>query len=253
MIRKTWLFVTVFAVLSGASVRAANFAYMTTNNQFGIVNLDTGAFAQLGQYVIRPISGLGEVGSGLYGGDETSGPTLFGVNPVNGAVTAIGAGSLAYDNLGSTANVLYAVDVNSQLFSIDPANGASTLIGPTGLVLPGFGLSSGGTILYLGLDSGSNSNLYSVNTATGAAALIGNTGIVIEAMVFENGTLFAASPSAIYTIDPTTGVATFLSTLSGTDGGVDGLAPLVSPEPPSFFLFLTGLVVSVIWLRIAPK
>jgi hypothetical protein len=245
--------------------RADTLAYEVTigsfADQFGIVDLNSGSFTPISTTSFTPV-GLGELGSNLYTGvfaGEGTPANMFGqINPTTGAVTAISNSGLNGGNLfalGSTLNTIYALDTvpavsgSFNLYSINPASGAATLIGPTGLVAgPAYQLSTGSPILYFSV----NNDLYTLNTTTGAATLIGPTGLSgegVDGLVYENGILYAGySPdnnfdTSIYTINPATGTATFVTTEDPAAGLVYGLAPYPAdtPLPAAFPLFATGL------------
>ena len=102
------------SLLSIAGAQANPLAYATTgDNQFGVVDLLTGVFAQSGKMGVR-LTGLGEVGGKLYGGGYASG-TLYSVNPSTGALTTIGSGSLTYWATGSTNHGLFALDNSANM------------------------------------------------------------------------------------------------------------------------------------------
>jgi hypothetical protein len=214
------------------------------SNVFGTVDLATGAFTQTSTLSFIP-TGISEIGSNLYTSTFT-GTAFDQINPSTGAVTQIsdvGLGGSEYLAQGSTLNTIYALDGSFNLYSVNPTTGAGTLIGPTGLSLsPAYQLSTGSSVLYFG----DGNELYSLNTLTGAATDIGSTGLSgdgIDGLVSEGGVLYAGyassgsiPPGSIYTIDTTSGAATFLSTQSPTIGLVYGLAPIV-PEPSTWAMF----------------
>ncbi len=220
------VFVIVMSVAASAQDPMA-YEFVGGSDNWGPIDLTTGAFSQTGN-TGELLSGLG-VGPGglLYGGLDASG-TLYQVNPANGTLTTVGTSSVAYNDFGSTTSGVYALDTSGNLYSVNTTTGATTLIGPTGLnVSFTIGLSTGSETLYFT----DGATLYSINTSTGAATEIGNTGIGgVGALVYENGTLYAGAnrPSvALYTLDPATGVATFVADVSA--GAFWGLAPSVFP------------------------
>jgi hypothetical protein len=108
-------FAALALALAPAYSEASPLAFATTgDDQFGVVDLSTGVFTETGNMGLR-LTGLG-VGAGgiLYGGGYGSG-TLYSVNPLNGALTTIGSGSLTYWATGSTTSGLLAQPMMSAL------------------------------------------------------------------------------------------------------------------------------------------
>jgi len=112
-------------------------------------------------------------------------------------------------------------------------NGAATPIGPIGFNGVGaLDFAPNGTLFGVGFDSGANQPvLITVNPATGVGTEIGDLGAVATAVHIadiafrpSDGTLFATDGFAkVYTINTSTGAATFLGTCCGFDHG-DALA-----------------------------
>jgi hypothetical protein len=226
--------VAAMALLLAGGLEAKNFAYIFTGtDQFGKIDLDTGAYTQLGNTGVL-LCGLGVAQGALYGG-QNGGSTLYQVSQVDGSLTVVGTSGITYTGMGSTANGLYALDGDFNLYSVDPASGTTTLIGPTGVGPTGvYGMSTNSKTLYLTIGS----NAYVLNTATGAAALLGNTGSNgVGALVFEGGKLYAGSnsPFQVETLNTATGEGTFVSDPTG------------NPAPATFW----GLAPSIL-LNIAP-
>jgi hypothetical protein len=230
--------------LSG-SVLADSIAYEGTGTgNFGMIDLDTGAFTAIGSGFGFTPSGLATYNGTLYTASYNSNGTLYSVNTTTGNLTQIGNSSVDYaGGLGSTTSGLFAIGNNGDLYSINPGNGVATEIGPTGVSLGSWrDLSSGGSQLYFG----NGPNLYAINTSTGAATLVGSFGspASIGAMVYENGTMFGGDQGRglIDTINLTTGAATPIAGAAASD--VWGLAPLTTPVPlpAAAWLMLSGLV-----------
>jgi hypothetical protein len=245
--------------------KADDMAYLgvfsQTGEPYGIVDLNTGAFTQLGSQTL--LAGFGESGGNLYAGN---GNGTYSVNPATGSITLNGAGSAVFDTFGSTTTGVYAVDLPTLgnpflTYSVDPTTGAQTLIGSTGVDIPHggtAGLSVGAPSLYWAwtLPTGPlQSTLYTLNLTTGAADAIGGTGAVIEAMVFVNGTMYGITASdGIDTLNLSTGLATPTGvTIAGlpADNVVYSAAPLINstPEPSSLLLLITVIAVMSYGLR----
>ena len=194
-VRNLFFAAAVSLVLAFPSrAKADDLAFMVTSSgQFGVIDLNTGAFSLRSNLSIIAI-GLGETPDGkLYTSDSNG--VVYQVNPTNGSLTTVGSNGVANFGIGSTTSGLYAVDNLLNLYSINPGTGAAAKIGATGLPQPQglttMGLSAGAATLYITYGpSFGPATLYSVNTATGAATAIGNTGVDgIAAVVFENGNI----------------------------------------------------------------
>jgi hypothetical protein len=252
-----WGLVCPMIVLTPAPAKADALAYdTTTTGEFGLLDLTTGVFTQNATTPVE-LAGFGEIGASLYSA-EFQGNPFYGVNGATGNLTTIGSGGLnggIYLALGSSTTALYALDDEFDFYSVNPVTGASSEIGtgPHAIGLTGgdYTLSTGSSSLYF-----THSNeFYSVNIATSATTDIGPTGTSggidggFGGMVFEDGTLYGVyvpngdgTGDAIYTIDPSTGAATFVAAVTGEIGDVDGLAPASgTPEPDSLNLVIAGL------------
>ncbi len=180
----------------------------------GTINLANGQWTQLSSGTV--VAGIGQ-SVNMYGG-AYQGNTLYQVNPANCSYTAVGNGTVTggYRDFGATTGELYGIaqDSASDLYSVNPSTGATTFIGPTNLPFNGGqGVSANCPVLYATAQPNSDSALYLINTTTGAATEIGDTGVgAIDALVCENGTLYAATLTGnLYTLNLTTGQATFVA------------------------------------------
>jgi hypothetical protein len=225
----------------GAGLAADNLAYVfTSTDQFGVVDLNTGAFTQFSNTGQQP-AGMGMAGGSLYVATYDY-SALYKVNPANGNITLVGHSGITYCNLGSTLSGLYAVDTGGNLYSVNPSTAAATSIGSTGQSCVGnsLGMSTNSNSLYFAVDS----NLYTLNTSTGLATLVGPMGVSgLGSMMFEGGLLYAGvtQPSSqIYTLNTSTGAGTPVSTPSGnpSPGKLWGMAP-ASPQTGSLNLIST--------------
>ena len=237
-------------VALAASLVADDKAYMLgtaalgVENPLGIVDLKSGVFTLIGNMGSGGYDGLAVANGVLY--TEQNG-LLYSVNTSNANLTLIG-GLIGIHNLatfGSTTTGLYGLAGTGSngvatLFSINPETGAITTIGPIGA-----GAIPNGQTYYQRLSVGSgalymesSSNLYTINTTTGAATQVGTTDshdYLSTVPLFENGTYYAGSGSAIGTINVSTGQITPGSALSGGPGSLVGLAPdpVTAGTPPA--------------------
>ena len=237
-------------VALAASLVAGDKAYMLgtaalgVENPLGIVDLKSGVFTLIGNMGSGGYDGLAVANGVLY--TEQNG-LLYSVSTSNANLTLIG-GLIGIHNLatfGSTTTGLYGLAGTGSngvatLFSINPETGAITTIGPIGA-----GAIPNGQTYYQRLSVGSgalymesSSNLYTINTTTGAATQVGTTDshdYLSTVPLFENGTYYAGSGSAIGTINVSTGQITPGSALSGGPGSLVGLAPdpVTAGTPPA--------------------
>ena len=236
----TFACAALMGLTGGAGLAADNLAYVVTrSDQFGIVDLNTGAFTQFSNMGHQPV-GMAMAGGSLYvAAFNTS--ALYKANPATGILTLVGNSSISFYGLGSTLSGLYALDVNGKLYSVDPSTAAATLIGSTGQSASAtLGMSTNSSTLYFAV----NSNLYTLNTSTGLASLVGPMGVSgIGSMTFEDGLLYAGvtQPSSqIYTLNTSTGAGTPVSTPSGNPSPdhLWGMAP-AGPQTGSVNLVTT--------------
>jgi hypothetical protein len=198
------LIVAVLLVATGvAEGPAQRFVYVVTSNQqFGTVNLDTGAFAQIGPNTPEGQANLvwgqdGSLFSLTYSGN------LEAINPVTGVTTVVGQTGLYFNafDLAGVQGQLYATDFANNIYSVDPRTGAAALIRATGIPpdpsIP-FTVNNDGTINLC------DESFYGV---------AGRLFATFDAFTLDPVTLAktpVVSPT-IYEIDPRTGVATLVA------------------------------------------
>jgi len=232
------LTIALLAVFT-TSLEADDIAYMLAQtggaaNQFGTVDLQSGAFTLVGNMGAGSYSGLGVANGALY--TEQNGD-LYSVNVTNAALTLIGgAVGNNFSAFGSTTSGLYGIaQVGSQsvpnLFSINAATGAVTQIGPVGVIQNGASayavLSNGSGTLYME----NNGNLYTMNTTTGAGTLVGTESgsYPVYALLYEDSTLYiGANGFGIGTANVSTGQIMINSSILGGPNSFSGLAPAPS-------------------------
>jgi len=142
-----------------------------------------------------------------------------------------------YVDFGSTlTGGLFAVGSDDNLYSINATTGAATLVGPTGQLVSGqqSALSNNSNTLYFA----DGVNLYTIDTTTGRATPLGNMGLGagfgMDALLAEGGNLYGSGvPPHIFTLDPTTGLATMGPAVTGTSNAFVGLAPMCCQRRPS--------------------
>lgn len=189
----------------------------------------------------------------LFGSNASAGGILT-VSTTTGAGVVLGPhlalGTMPAMATDPTTGILYGATGGgtSNLHTIDPTTGMATLVGDTMLgsltAVGGLAFDAGGT-LYAAVnivnDGGSGSeHLATIDTSTGLATVVGPFGACpgaptpctiegIEGIAFDDvGTLygvlsqrgsnFSGAPAGLYTIDPTTGAATFQTALVDAAG-----------------------------------
>ncbi|MDQ2898915.1 MAG: PEP-CTERM sorting domain-containing protein [Acidobacteriota bacterium] len=187
---------------------------VTGSQQFGTVDVGTGAFRQIG-----PNTPEAEVG-GLLPGPNGSLLTLAGsgnldsINPATGVTTVVGptglgdcstptspCGPTSANAFGELAGKIYATDYHNNLYTVNPSTGHATLIGPTGIPAVTFiPLSTpnpdGSLNFFGGALFGASGKLYATF----------DTGTVN----FMTGVITPVIPENLYQIDPATGTTTLI-------------------------------------------
>jgi hypothetical protein len=122
------------------SVKELEVYVVTLAQQFGVVNLKTGAFRPIGDGT-PPLSNLVPGPDGMLFSLDSAGD-LVSINPDNGGTTVIGptglghfaatGESLAFA-LAEAGGKLYLTDFDNNLYHVNASTGHATLIGPTGM------------------------------------------------------------------------------------------------------------------------
>lgn len=216
------------------------------------IDLTSGVATDLGAVGLTDAEGLAFVGTTLYGIGGTvaefwnlTTPPGFKVGDT-GPRSGIDAG-LDYDEESGTMYNIQGSGTGSSLYTIDLTTGAATLVGSDPIFGDGLAIQGG---LGYSIDGIFTDSLYSVNLATGDLSLIGGLGGPFGdqfGLSFASGTLYGlSSAGSIYTIDTSTGLATFVANV--TEGGValggfEGLAAQAAiPEPGTIVLLGVGLL-----------
>lgn len=262
---------------------AASVYAVTTNQSFGTLNLDTGAFTQIGPNLPGESSGLipgpnGNFLSLAFSGDLLSINPRTGVSNLIGA-TGLGDCSTSMSPCGANSAFFlaqfkgtdYAEDAANNLYKVNPTTGVATLVGSTGIPPITFKLDatnpdgtvnvadqtlfvSGGN-LYETFDAGtidfSTGNitpvigpaLYRIDPLSGRATRIGATGFGLFSAIDSGGTIFAYSA-------PLQGLVS-LDLATGNTTFLRGVDPSIGfvsgvapvPEPRTIGLLSLGLLV----------
>jgi len=235
--------------------------YGTDGDNLYLINKTTGSANLIGSLGLPDdkIGALAFDSNGtLYGMGRGIDAKLYTINPATGAATDVGStglfifeGGLAFDASGQLFGVDTGNSSDAKLFTLNTTTGAATIVGPT----PGEsrdlnGLAYDDNTLYA-IDRLSNS-LGTVNPQTGSYTAIGNLGdsmgdtggLAVDPIA---GTMYATfyNTGALYTLDKSTGSATFVNSVSAVYGLA--FAPAVPSldinhadgQPGSFFT-LTG-------------
>jgi hypothetical protein len=171
---------------------------VTSQQQFGVVDLSTGAFREIGPTTPEGQSNLvwgrdGRLYSLTYSGN------LETIDPRTGIASVVGATGLGFNafDLAAVGGKLYATDFSNNLYSVDATTGAAQPIGVTGippeLAIP-FSVNADGTVNLC------DETLYGVD---------GRLYATFDAFTIDPVTLkmVATVRPRVYEIDPSTGVA----------------------------------------------
>jgi PEP-CTERM motif len=218
--------------LSPCTVEAGSTVYIVgSGNEFGTIDLTTGSFTSIGTLNLPTndaIFGMGFGADGnLYGVDSQSDAHLWQINIKTAAVTDLGA--IGQSNIGAGADAsgkLYSLDqsASASFYTMNPPSLATNVVGSTGfqgdgLVAP----NAAGTQVFASAITNTGASLdelYSINPTTGMATDIGNTGFFVYTGLFVNGTLygFDGNSDIIITINTSTGTGTLVTSYSLPNG-----------------------------------
>ena len=121
-----------------------------------------------------------------------AGSTLYGVNTLTGAATAIGSGIGAQSagDLAFVGGQLYMAESGGALWSVDTSTGAGAAIGAMS-VSGMFGLASPDNATLYGM---AGQSVYTINTVNGNATLVSN---FLPALGFAAGSAFETESGAV--------------------------------------------------------
>ena len=177
---------------------------------------------------------------------STSSSNIWTIDETTGAMTLVGASGIGLNGLAYDDNtgILYGCSLTS-LYTVDQTTGAATLVGAMGnpgAAMIGLGCDNDGNLY--GEDLGDDS-LYSIDPTTGAATLIGSFGAIdlnyAQDMEYDKNnnilylsalTQHAGNEGALYSVDVTTGLATYIGMLDTQLVEVACFAITYGGEPP---------------------
>ncbi|APX67242.1 PEPxxWA-CTERM sorting domain-containing protein [Sphingomonas sp. gentR] len=223
--------------LGTAGAASANPTIIINDSNGGLVSYDT---------TTKVSTVLGNTGTVMYdiafnnGGDlfGVDGGTLFKLSTTGGATTVLGSmGSFVNGLVFGADGTLYGSGDNN-LYKLNTSNGQASLIGSMGSPESAGDLAFFKGQLYLA----SNLGLAVVNPLTGASQLIGGTTDMFG-LASTVDALFGVKDNAIYTIDPTTGLGTKVSSYTYGQAYGAASAPTAVPEPATWAMMLLGLVL----------
>jgi hypothetical protein len=210
--------------------------YVDGNGNFGILDLPTGVVTQIGAGTVPGNTGM-DLTPGLQVYEYNTSNQLVQITPSTGVATVVGTGSIpdpANTTTGGLTNGSYfGIDmVTGILYSITIPTGATTSAGHTTtmVVPPGCpfetSLAGSANVLYYTIGSTGGGTgcpvftdtLYQINPANGNTTTIGpvtvgGSGVnEFAGSTFVDGTLYGFTTiGGEYTINPTTGAATFVT------------------------------------------
>jgi len=217
--------------------------------------------------------GIGQTGGNLYIYDQNQQAllqldpsTAATISTTNLGILNTGEGDMAFAPSGTGYLVSTVAPDGSfngttgSMYSITTAANSASLISSGVPLIDGLTFDANGNAYALAQDGGI---LYSMTTAGVATEIGTGTGITdgcdgspcsLGGLTFGGTTLYAAlsnfsnSTSSFYTIDPTTGVATFIGDISFDQvSGISGTAASNIPEPSTWILMAGGALA--IFLR----
>lgn len=227
-----------------SSAFAAPIIYVTNlAQQFGTIDVGTGAFTPVGASLPEGVLGLGVLPNGSLATLTYSG-NLDVIDPVTGTASLVGptgladcttpaspCGPTAANRLGALAGNVYVSDLQNDLYGVDLATGGATLVGSTGL--PGIPFTPGS------VNADGTVNLYDQAIFGVAGKLYAS----VDAFVFDFATFSVTNvlvAPTLYELDPATGVAMLIGP---TDLGIGAIAAVGGVAYG--FNNLTGQLVTV--------
>ena len=204
MNRKTQstLVLLVATLLLVASAGAQQVYVVTSNQQFGTVDLASGVFHQIGPITPEGQANLVWGPQGVLYSLNFSG-NLEKIDPATGAVTVIGPTGLGLNgfDLAGVRGQLFVTDFSNNVYAVDSQTGAATLLAATGMPpdpsIP-FTFNADGTMNLC------DEAFYGIG---------GQLYAIFDSFTLDPGTLAinATVPAGLYQVDPSSGLATYIA------------------------------------------
>jgi PEP-CTERM motif len=274
------LMVSLTLFLLTASANASPLVYVVNGSQqFGTVDLTTGAFHQIGPLGPDGQSGLAQRPNGsfltlAFSGNLDSIDSATGITSVIGPTglgdcmsSASPCGPTSAAGFGELGGTVYATDFSNNLYTVDPVTGVATLIGPTGIpafafnpTIPNadgtfnifdYSLFSAGGKLYTTFDTATidfgtlaitpliAAALYQIDPSTGHSTFIAPTALNLTAVVNVNGTIYGFNGATHQIV--TLDLANGNTTFVSDLDPAAGLILGASPVPEPASIALTGI------------
>lgn len=178
--------------------------------------------------------------------DPSTGAATLGP-PITGTPTGVSIRGLAWADgtlYGIQNNVAPNTTGPDSLVRIDTSSGISTLIGATGLSgIQSLAFDSAGKLFAWDATAG----LVTLNRNTGLATDVNGLadGFDIQTLTFSPSGVLYGARATLYTLNPSTGAASVVGTITGADGAdIRGLEFISAvPEPHTWALFGLGALV----------
>jgi PEP-CTERM motif len=222
-----------------------------SNGEIGKVDVSTGQVTLVGNAgVVLTDIGFDPQGN-LFG---VSFDTFYRINENTGAATRIGSLGTSDSNalVFSSSGIAYTMGFTADnLYTINTSTGAATSIGHVGGFFSGGDLAFHDGTLYL---ASTSNQLIKVGLSPVSGTAIGSFGVpnVFGLANGDNDVLYAVAGTSVYSVNTSTGAATFVVDYGGhglgTANGEAFFLEAAVPEPASLSLLLSGATLTGLWL-----
>jgi PEP-CTERM motif len=245
------------AGLCGMAAQAADVSVFVSGsgNEFGMLDVNTGVFTQIGLYPlpyrrgdVDNVYGLGFTGPGQLSAIDQIG-NVYAVDPTNANLTLLtSTGIFPSGGGGDRDGHLYFFNTGGappnptpDFDSVNVGTGVVTTVASFPAGNDGFvAVGSNGDLFVTGVGANGD-DLFRIDPSNGLVTDLGPTGVSqLFAGVFAGSTLYGFDPfGGIYTVNTLTGAATFMGTCNLPDGDLIysvAFSPQSVPEPSTLIL-----------------